>query len=205
MAKASVKAYSGEKFLRVRLGPVRRKLPLVRISPHMWIASDAEFILGDVELISAAARIIARKVGRGRTDVVLTAEAKSIALAFELSKNLGHKRFVVARKSLKSYMSDHVVQPLRSITTDSQQELLLTAEEMDCIAGKKVCILDDVVSTGGTLAALQTLVDRAEGTVVCKAAIWKEGPWYKGRDLVFVEELPVFVEPGSPLASQVGA
>jgi adenine phosphoribosyltransferase len=169
----------------------------------MWIASDAALILGDVELISKAAELLAKKVRRKPTDVVLTAEAKSIALAYELSKRLGHERFIVARKSLKVYMGDHISQKLRSITTSSDQELVLTKEEMTCLAGKKVCLLDDVVSTGGTLKALEALVANAGGIVTCRAAIWREGPWYRGSDLVYVDALPVFVDQDSPLAAQL--
>lgn len=169
----------------------------------MWIASDAALVLGDVEFISKAAELLAKKVRRRPTDIVLTAEAKSIALAYELSKRLGHERFVVARKSLKSYMGDHVSQKLKSITTSSEQELVLTREEVACLYGKKVCILDDVVSTGGTLKALEALVANAGGIVACKAAIWKEGPWYKGSDLIYVDALPVFVDQDSPLHEQV--
>jgi adenine phosphoribosyltransferase len=174
----------------------------------MWIASDAALILGDAEFISKAAELLAKKVRKKHTDVVLTAEAKSIALAYELSRRLGHERFRVARKSLKAYMGDHISQKLKSITTSSEQELVLTRDEVTCLAGKKVCILDDVVSTGGTLKALSTggtlkalevLVANAGGTVACKAAIWKEGPWYKGSDLVYVDTLPVFVDQNSPL------
>ena len=78
------------------------------MSPHLWIASDAGLILGDVKFLSRAAELLAKKVKRKRADVVLTAEAKSIALAYELSKRLGHGRFVVARKNLKAYMGDHI-------------------------------------------------------------------------------------------------
>jgi adenine phosphoribosyltransferase len=194
LAKSSVKGYSGEKSYRVKLQGLDRELPLVKVSTHMWIASDAALILGDAEFISKAAELLAKKVRKEHTDVVLTAEAKSIALAYELSRLLGHERFIVARKSLKAYMGDHISQKLKSITTSSEQELVLTREEVKCLAGKKVCLLDDVVSTGGTLKALEVLVASAGGTVACKAAIWREGPWYKGSDLVCVGTLPVFVD-----------
>jgi adenine phosphoribosyltransferase len=203
LAKSSIKVYSGEKSYRVKLGGLQRELPLVKVSAHIWIASDAALILGDVELISKAAELLAKEVRRKPTDIVLTAEAKSIALAYELSKRLGHERFIVARKSLKAYMGDHISQKLRSVTTDSDQELVLTREEMACLAGKKVCLLDDVVSTGATLKALEVLATSAGGTVACKAAIWREGPWYKDSDLVCVAALPVFVDRDSPLAARV--
>jgi adenine phosphoribosyltransferase len=204
LRKKTVQIYSGETSYRVELGGIQRELPVIAISPHTWIASDAEFILGDVPFISAAARLLAPKVKERRAGVVLTAEAKSIALAYELSKRMGHPRFIVARKSLKSYMGQHAKQRLKSITTDSEQELVLTREEMSCLSGKRVCLLDDVVSTGGTFGALQKLVEEAGGQVVCKAAIWREGPWFTDPDLLFVDQLPVFVDHESPLAPQAG-
>jgi adenine phosphoribosyltransferase len=187
----------------MKLGTLRRELPLVRISSHLWIASDAEAVLGDVEFLSTATRLLAEKVRRRGTDVVLTAEAKSIALAYGLSMMLGQSRFVVARKSLKAYMGEHISQKVKSITTVSEQELILTKNDVSALSGKRVCLLDDVVSTGETLKALDVLVEAAGGISVCKAAVWREGPWYKGSDLVYLATLPIFVDDGSPLASKI--
>jgi adenine phosphoribosyltransferase len=194
--------YSGELFHRVRLPGLVRDLPLVEVIPHLWIASDAELVLGDVEFVSKAAELLAAKI-KMRVDVVMTAEAKSIALAFELSKRLGHQRFVVARKSVKAYMGEHISHEVRSITTKTEQPLILTSEDADWISGKKICILDDVVSTGATFKALDALVSKAGGKTSCKAAVWKEGPWYRDRKLVYIDTLPVFVDEQHPLASQI--
>ncbi|MDG6926472.1 MAG: phosphoribosyltransferase [Nitrososphaerota archaeon] len=194
MPKSPVRRYSGQKSYSVRFDGVRRELPIVSVSPGLWIASDAELILGDTEFISKVAELLGRKLGRRRIDLILTAEAKSIALAYELSKRLGHSRFVVARKSLKTYMGDHVSQKLRSITTEKDQELVLTKDELSNLAGKRICLLDDVVSTGGTLSALEMLVAKADATVACRAAIWKEGDWYSASDFVYLDVLPVFVD-----------
>lgn len=194
-----VRAYKGERTFRVSIGGVNRDLPIVEISPHLWIASNAELILGDVEFLSKAARVLSDRVKRTRAEVIVTAEAKSIALAYALSVALAHPRFVVARKTVKAYMGDHLSQPVKSITTTSAQELILTQDEVDLIKGKRVCILDDVVSTGGTLAALDALVRKSGGMVACRAALWKEGPWNNDRDLVYVGSLPVFVDEEHPL------
>lgn len=189
-----VRRYAGERSYKVVLAGLQRTLPLVEAKRGTWIASDAEIILGDVAFLSKAAEILAEKVRPAGVEAVLTAEAKSIALSYELAKRLDLDRFVVARKSIKPYMGDHVSQKLKSITTGAEQRLLLTKEEMNWLEGKRVCLLDDVVSTGSTLRALQRLAERARALVACKAAIWKEGPWYRGKDLTFIQTLPVFVE-----------
>ena len=200
-ARSQVRLYSGETSYRVVIGGLARDLPIVEVAPQMWIASNAELILGDVEFLTKASKILAGRIRKARVDVVVTAEAKSIALAFGLSKELGHTRFLVARKSLKSYMSERLTQPVRSITTSSEQVLILTQQDAAYIRGKRVCVLDDVVSTGGTLKALEALVKKAGGIVECRAALWREGPWYRDKRLVSVSTLPVFVGSSHPLAS----
>ncbi len=199
MPVAPVMKYTGQTELVVRLSDLVWRLPVVQIDPHTWIASDAALILGDVRFLSVAAGQLAKKIRPLKIDAVLTAEAKSIALAYELSKRLGRDRFVVARKSIKSYMGDYAAQKLKSITTRAEQELLLTTEEMRWLSGKRVCLLDDVVSTGATLSALEELANKAGASVACRAAIWREGPWYTADDLVCLGFLPVFVSDASPL------
>ncbi len=129
----------------------------------------------------------------------MTAEAKSIALAFELSKRLRLERFIVARKSVKAYVGDYFSQKVKSMTTNSQQQLLLTKDELRSLSGRRVCLLDDVVSTGATFAALESITEKARGIIACRAAIWKEGPWYSKENLVYIADLPVFVRKGSRL------
>ena len=115
---------------------VKRTLPFIPISEEMAFASFV--VLGDTEL---AAKI-------GEVDAIVTAEAKGIALAYEVSKELGHKEFIVARKSTKSYMKDVVSASVHSITTAGEQHLYLDGKDADKIRGKRVCLLDDVISTG---------------------------------------------------------
>jgi adenine phosphoribosyltransferase len=88
-------------------------------------------------------------------------------------------------------MTDYLIEECSSITTKAKQVLILVKEDVDRVRGKRVCIIDDVVSTGGTITALERLIERAEGIIACKAAIWIEGPWYEG-DLIYLDELPVF-------------
>lgn len=185
--------YSGQRYYEIEIEGLKRNLPIVMVGPGTFIASDAELVLGDVEFIEKVAKALSNKIKPFSPSVIVTPEAKAIALAYEVSRNLGHKRFVVARKSLKAYMKKYLVEPVRSITTTEKQELILVDDDISLIKGKRVCILDDVVSTGGTIKALEKLVQRAGGEVACKAAIWKEGSWYKDEDLVFLSKLPVFV------------
>jgi len=199
LGETTVRLYTGETSYKAVVGNVARDFPIVSAAPHLWIASNAEFILGDIELISSAAELLAKNVRGKNTAIILTAEAKSIALAYELAKKLGHTRFIVARKSAKSYMGERITQPVRSITTESAQELMLTKEEVGCLSSKRVCLLDDVVSTGGTFKALDTLVGKAGGVASCLAAIWKEGPWYEDERLAYLGVLPVFVDGQNPL------
>jgi adenine phosphoribosyltransferase len=187
-----VSEYRGQKSYTIDIGGVVRELPLVKVSEDLWIASNADLILGDIEFIQAAAELMLDKVRRYDPEILVTPEAKAIAFAYELAKKLGHKRLVIARKSLKAYMTDYLIEECSSITTKAEQVLILVKEDVDRIRGKRVCLIDDVVSTGGTITALERLVERAGGIVVCRAAIWIEGPWYEG-DLIYLDELPVFM------------
>jgi adenine phosphoribosyltransferase len=203
LERETVRRYAGQRFHRAVLPGLERDLPLVEVEPGLWIASDADLILGDVEFLSRSAQLLSKKVAVFDPEVVLTAEAKSIALAYELSRWLGHERFVVARKTLKAYMGDHLSQSVKSITTSSEQRLLLTRDELGYISGRRVCLLDDVVSTGATFRALGSMTSEAGGDVVCRAAIWKEGPWCDEADLVFLGLLPVFVSDANELSNLV--
>lgn len=184
--------YNGESTYRVRIGDIVRELPIVKVEEGLWIASDADLVLGDVEFVLHAAELISKKVEPLSPDVIVSPEAKALPLAFQVAKNLGHSKIVFARKSVKAYMSDYLLVEVKSITTNEKQTLVLTRGDAEYLEGKKVCLLDDVVSTGGTLRALESITNKAGGKIVCKASIWIEGPWYEG-DLMFLGELPVFV------------
>jgi adenine phosphoribosyltransferase len=201
--KGTVRRYTGQRTYRVALSGISRELPLVQINPGIYIASDAELILGDVEFLSKAAQLLASKMRKIEIDIVLTAEAKSIALAYELSRRLGRDRFVVARKSAKAYVDNYFSQKVKSITTNSEQQLLLTRDELALLSGRRVCLLDDVVSTGATFTALEAITKRAGGNVVCRAAIWREGPWYTAENLVCVGVLPIFVTEDNLLTNRL--
>ncbi|MGQ9781899.1 MAG: phosphoribosyltransferase family protein [Nitrososphaeria archaeon] len=190
----NVEIFSGQQYHDIEIGGVKRRLPIVKVDEGMWIASNASLILGDVEFISKAAELLTKRVEDFKPQILVTAEAKSIALVYEITKMLGLKRYVIARKKPKAYMGEYIVETVKSITTREKQTLILTREDIEQIKGKRVCVLDDVVSTGRTINALVSLVAKAGGNVVCKASIWREGPWYNAEDLVFLEDLPIFVD-----------
>lgn len=171
---------------------VKRTLPFIPISDTMAFASFV--VLGDTELVSACAPELAKQIGM--VDAVVTAEAKGIALAYEISRLMGLKEFIVARKSTKSYMKDVVSASVHSITTAGEQHLYLDGVDAEKIRGKKVCLLDDVISTGESLKALEALMDNAGASVVKKAALLAEGDAASREDIVFLQKLPLFEKTG---------
>jgi len=187
-----VELYTGQEYYRTWIGGVFRDLPLIQVDEGLWIASNGGVILGDIEFISCAAEALAERLEPLNPELIVTPEAKAIALAYEVAKNLGHRRMIVARKSVKAYMKDCLIEAVKSITTRGRQVIVLTRDDAELVKGRRICLLDDVVSTGGTINALEKLVERAGGDVACRAAIWIEGPWYRG-DLIYLGELPIFV------------
>ena len=173
---------------QMELCGVQRTLPFIPISDDMAFASFV--VLGDTELVSACAPVLAEKIGP--VDAVVTAEAKGIALAYEISRLLGLKEFIVARKSQKSYMRDVVSASVHSITTAGEQHLYLDGVDADKIRGKHVCLLDDVISTGESLHALEALVKNAGAQVVKQAALLAEGDAADRGDILFLQKLPLF-------------
>jgi len=173
----------------LKVAGVERKLPVVRIADHIKIASFV--ILGDTELVSKSAEALKERIPEA--DYFITAEAKGIPLIHELSRICGKKRYFVARKSIKPYMSDPFVTEVYSITTQRKQLLCIEKEESEMIKGKRILIVDDVISTGESVRALEKLIKRAGGTLVGKAAILAEGDdAMKRDDIIYLEELPLF-------------
>ena len=126
-----------------------------------------------------------------RQDYILTPEAKGIPLAYELSRQSG-KPYIIARKGAKLYMKNPVSVHVRSITTDSMQTLFLDEAEGERMRGKRVLILDDVISTGESLSAVEALLAKFDAQIVGKAAVLAEGDAAKRKDIIFLEELPLF-------------
>ena len=172
----------------LKLCGVKRELPFIDFEDNLAFASFV--IMGDTELITACAPELAEKIGD--VDVIITAEAKGIALAYEISRLLGKKEFIVARKSIKSYMCGVVSVSVHSITTSGEQHLYLDGHDAKRLCGKRVCIVDDVISTGESLYALEALVESAKGSVTRKAAVLAEGKAAERDDIIFLQKLPLF-------------
>lgn len=164
-----------------------RELPLCPINEHLDIAAFVMF--SDVELTIACAAQL-NKIAPEH-DVLITAESKGIPLAYEMSRQSG-KKYLLARKSAKLYMSDPIRVQVKSITTARIQELYIDRTDIDCIKGKRVLIVDDVISTGESLNALESLVEQAGGKVVGRMAVLAEGEAADRTDIQFLEKLPVF-------------
>lgn len=167
---------------------VRRKLPFVKIRDDMALASFC--IVSDTELVRAVAPSLAEKLPD--VDVLITAEAKGIILTYEISRLLGMKDFVVARKHKKPYMQNVLEANVFSITTQAKQTLYLDGCDVEKIRGKRVAIIDDVIATGESLAALEKLVELAQGNIVTRAAVLAELDSVYREDIIFLKEHYVF-------------
>jgi adenine phosphoribosyltransferase len=152
-----------------------RELTICKVNDHMDIA--AFIMLGDAELTVF--------------DILLTAEAKGIPLAHEMSRQSG-KPYICARKGEKLYMADPVVVEDQSITTAGKQKLVIDRKELDKMNGKRVLVVDDVISTGGSLKALDALAEKTQCTIVGQAAVLAEGDAAERKDIIFLEPLPLF-------------
>lgn len=178
-----------EKFYELNVAGLKRQLPLCPIAENVYIAAFVMF--SDVELTVACAEELLKKAPD--FDLIVTAESKGIPLAYEMSRQCG-KKYIPARKMHKLYMTNAKSVEVKSITTDKVQTLFLSGEDMDCMKGKNVLIVDDVISTGESLRALEALVEEAGGIIAGKAAVLAEGDAAKRDDIFFLEELPIFVE-----------
>jgi len=170
---------------------LQRELPKVQINDELAIASFVMF--GDTELIEACAEAIILHTdfpSVKEIDVLCCPEAKAIPLIHAVSRRLD-KNYVVARKSVKGYMSNPIMAQMRSITTIGAQMLVLDECDIEKLKDKNICIIDDVVSTGGSLLGLESMVGKF-GNIICKATVLLEEAGYDKDDLVYLEKLPIF-------------
>ena len=173
----------------VQVAGLKRELPLFEVAPGVRIAIVN--ILGDTELIQAAAAALTDKLKTIDHYVIITAEAKSIPLLYAVATIL-KKPWVVLRKNYKAYMGDALRTETMSITTGEPQTLILDEKDRPLIDGKNVVLVDDVISTGSTLQGMQLLVSKAGGTVAAQAAIFTEGDRAKWQHIIALGHLPVF-------------
>ena len=180
-------------FYRMKVAGLERDLPICPVNESLYIAGFV--IFGDQELTVACARELLKKAPA--YDYIITAEAKGIPLAHEMARQAGDKKYILARKGPKLYMRDIFSVTVNSITTAKEQKLYLDGADAALMAGKRILIVDDVISTGESLKALEALVEKAGGTICGRMAILAEGDAINREDLVYLEELPLFNADGT--------
>jgi adenine phosphoribosyltransferase len=176
-----------KEFYELHIAGLTRQLQKFPVSDSLDIA--AFIIFGDVELTEACARELLKKAPE--FDYIVTPEAKSIPLAYEMSKQSG-KKYIVARKGVKVYMENPVKVTVTSITTQKEQSLFLGHEDGDLLKDAKVLIVDDVISTGESLSAVQKLVESFGANIVASCAPLAEGDSADRDDIIYLEKLPLF-------------
>ena len=177
----------------ITVAGVKRDLPICNLSDTLSIA--AFVIFGDVELTCACAKALLDKAPE--FDYMVAPEAKAIPLIHEMARQSGRNDYFLVRKKKKAYMNGVFEVTDKSITTEGEQKLFMDGADAAKMKGKRILILDDVISTGGSLAAVENLVEQAGGNVVAKMAILAEGDAAKRDDIIFLEPLPLFNPDGS--------
>ena len=179
----------------MEIAGLKRDLPLCKITDDLYIAAFICF--GDAEVTVACAEELLKLVPADSYDYMLTAEAKSIPIIHEMARQSGATKYFIARKGQKVYMPDPIRVSDQSITTRGEQALYLGRDDADMIRGKRILLVDDVISTGGSLRAMEDLVALAGGTVTDRVAVLAEGDAAKRSDIQFLAPLPLFNADGS--------
>ena len=182
-------------FYRMKVAGLERDLPICPVNDSLYIAGFV--IFGDQELTVACARDLLEKAPE--YDYIITAEAKGIPLAHEMARQHNDAKYILARKGPKLYMRDVFSVTVNSITTAKEQKLYLDGADAALMQGKKILIVDDVISTGESLKALEALVEKAGGIICGKMAILAEGDAQERPDLIYLEKLPLFNPDGTIL------
>ena len=180
-------------FYHMRVAGLERDLPICPVNENLSIAGFV--IFGDQELTVACAKELLAKVPK--YDYLITAEAKGIPLAHEMARQAGDTKYILARKAPKLYMRDVFSVSVNSITTAKEQQLFLDGADAALMKGKKILLVDDVISTGESMAALEALVTKAGGEICGRAAILAEGDAQTRPDIVYLEKLPLFHPDGT--------
>ena len=181
----------------IRVAGLERDLPICPVSENLSIAGFV--IFGDQELTVACARELLKKAPE--YDYIITAEAKGIPLAHEMARQAGDAKYFLARKAPKLYMTGVFQSSVKSITTEKEQTLYLDTADAELMKGKRILIVDDVISTGESLQALEQLVDKAGGIIAGRMAILAEGDAQDREDLIYLERLPLFHPDGTEISA----
>ena len=179
----------------MNIAGLQRELPICKITDDLYIGAFICF--GDAELTVACARELLKLVPEDSYDYIFTAEAKSIPIIHEMARQTGAKKYFIARKGMKAYMPDPLWVEDESITTAGKQKLYLGRDDADLIRGKRILIVDDVISTGGSLKAMEALINAAGGTVSDRIAVLAEGGAKDRTDIKFLAPLPLVNADGS--------
>ena len=177
----------------MKIAGLERSLPLCPLNDDVYIA--AFVIFGDPELTTAAAKELLARAPE--YDYIITAESKGIPLAHEMSRLAGNRKYFLARKAPKLYMSGVFDVKVNSITTAKEQHLYLDKADAELMRGKRILIVDDVISSGESLAAVEKLVEEAGGIIAGRMAILAEGDAQNRDDIIYLEKLPVFHADGT--------
>lgn len=183
-------------YYNIEVAGLQRQLPLCKVNDELYIA--AFVIFGDVELTQACARELLKIAPEH--DILITAESKGIPLVYEMARQHGENKYLIARKAPKLYMNNVFTTEVTSITTANRQMLCIDQTDADLMRGRRVLIVDDVISTGESLKAVEKLVREAGGNVVGKMAILAEGPAVERNDILFLAKLPLFNADGTQKA-----
>ena len=179
----------------ITVAGLQRELPICKVTDDLYIGAFICF--GDAELTVACAREMLKLMPQDSYDYLFTAEAKSIPLIHEMARQSGATKYFIARKGSKAYMPDPIHVEDKSITTAGVQKLYLGRDDADLIRGKRIVLMDDVISTGGSLHAMEELVKMAGGTVVDRIAVLAEGGAADRKDIKYLNVLPIFNADGS--------
>lgn len=180
-------------YYRMNVAGLERDLPICKVTDSLYIAGFV--IFGDQELTVACARELLAQAPE--YDYIITAEAKGIPLAHEMARQAGDQKYFLARKAPKLYMTGVFESSVKSITTAKEQTLYLDTADAALMKGKRILVVDDVISTGESLLALEKLVEKAGGIIVGRMAILAEGDAQDREDLVYLEKLPLFNPDGT--------
>ncbi len=178
---------------RMKVAGLWRELPICKVTDSLYIAGFV--IFGDQELTVACARELLKRAPE--YDYIITAEAKGIPLAHEMARQSGAQKYFLARKGPKLYMTGVFESSVKSITTAKEQKLYLDTADAVLMKGKKILVVDDVISTGESLTALEALVEKAGGIIAGRMAILAEGDAQDREDLIYLEKLPLFNPDGT--------